>query len=585
MRVLCGQCGQAHDVDDDYDQPTVACSKCGHAIPISRTADGQPHADPAGMGEELGFAEQARQSTARKIPVTCPNCGKTVSVSARVAGRKARCKGCDQPLEIPYPDDLEEFEIPSLYQGDAEVETGLELIAPHQEQPEVAGPRREVESAVDLVPQPDLAPEPGAHDALAELASLNPAADLASLKTNLDFAQATAAPTQGTTGQLASAVQSFQEGKPAARAGQANRPRTARWLLLALLGGAALALPLAVVIPLLMTDDANLPGDPIDDGKNPAPRLVVTPTTKTVGSRSRPSSRPASSPQPSCKILAAVGAPFLARGYLPAGARSMYWRIAANVSAGKKPLQFKTHGADVGLLFGTKRFDSLGVPARGGGILPVRARKTSVSLGKQEARKLTFLFEVPLGLARGQLHIRGLAPQNVVLPAPQEPLAAAKLAGTYEETAPRNLKPLLRDPVMAAIQAAPHQKLVVSSHAGGIQVTIPQARVRGEGKQVAPGLFQTPLKREDHTLLASVRFVEGGRMAILYLADSPFHQLTYVNPKVPASAARRRPRPTEIKPLPAAETIWDDSHGFDPNAEPDPNEKLGPLPTGPSIFD
>jgi DNA-directed RNA polymerase subunit RPC12/RpoP len=132
--VLCGQCGQVNELDEGYREPTVACSRCGHVIAVAAFAQEAPPAEqqPAhdAAAEEPGFAEQARQSNGRKITITCANCGKTVSVSARVAGRNARCKGCDFPIVIPYPDDLEQFELPKLQQGEADHEDGLELVAP-----------------------------------------------------------------------------------------------------------------------------------------------------------------------------------------------------------------------------------------------------------------------------------------------------------------------------------------------------------------------------------------------------------------------------------------------------------------------
>ena len=600
MRVLCGQCGQLNELEDDYGEPDVACSRCGRMIPVAAVAEGQPGGageapavEPANAGEseEPGFAEQARQSTGRKIPVTCPNCGKTVQVSARVAGRKARCKGCDHPLEIPYPDDLEEFELPALYKGEGEYETGLVLLPPPQaDEPEPERPQVETESAVELVPQPDLAPEPVAHE-LAELAALNTGADLAALDRDLDFVQAL--PTHSEeTGQLVSAFQDFHEGKQAARARSARGPGILRWLILLTIAAAAIMLPLLVVVPILTRDDANsgIASVRPDDGEEPndgTTRPVVAPATKAATTGTKPAPKPV---VPGCEVLAITSMPFIADGYFPASAGSLYWRITANVSAGREQISFATSGSDVRLVFGNERFASLGEPAGNEGLFPARGRQTTISLQPGEARKATFLFEVPTDLTRGRLFIRGVTYEDIVLPAPQQLLPAARLAGTYQETPPRHLKPMLRDPVMAAIQAAGRQEMVVSPDAQGIRVTIPAARVTGVGKQVAPGLFRTILKRRDHSLDAAVRFVEGGRRVVLYLADRPYHQLTYANSRAMAPPEPPGPKPV-AKPPPARpivgpgiRTIWDESHGFDPNSRPDPNEKIV-LPTGPSIFD
>jgi len=609
VRVLCGQCGRLNELEDDYAEPTAACSQCGHVIAVAQVADareGRGDEAPAveapeaagRMEEEPGFAEQARQSPGRKIPITCPNCGKTVQVSARVAGRKGRCKDCDHPLEIPYPDDLEEFEIPALYKGDAEQETGLELVLPPQAaEPAVERSHREAEPAIDLAPQPDLAPEPVAHD-LAELAALHPAADLAALDKDLDLSRIL--PTHSEeAGQLASAVLEFHEDKQAVRERRTRGARRMRWLILLLIAAAAVALPLVVVVPILTRGDGNTDIASVRPGGGDSNASVARPVALPATTKASVPTRPAPGPKiPSCEVLAMASAPFIAGGYFPAPARSLYWRITAKISAGKDPISFQTHGADVRLVFGNERFNSLGEPAGNRGLFPARSRRTAVSLKPAEARKVTFLFEVPMDLAQGRLFIRGVTYEDITLPVPREPLAAARLAGTYQETPPRHLKPVLRDPVMAAIQATPRQKLIVSPDAEGIRVTLPDAHVTGAGKQVAPGLFQVPLKHRRHSLRAAVRFVEGGRRAILYLADRPFHQLTYVNPKAKALPPPKPPKPKPVaavkprgkkpatKPIkgPGVGSMWDDSHGFDPNARPDPNEKVI-LPTGPSIFD
>jgi hypothetical protein len=54
-----------------------------------------------------GFAEAARQSVAPKVRVTCEKCSKGFDVSARHAGKKAKCPSCQTLTRIPYPDDVD----------------------------------------------------------------------------------------------------------------------------------------------------------------------------------------------------------------------------------------------------------------------------------------------------------------------------------------------------------------------------------------------------------------------------------------------------------------------------------------------
>jgi len=631
VRVLCGQCGHVNRLDEDYAEPTVACANCGCVISVPGLPDAPAEdlpAEPAGGGqepEELGFAEQARQAGGRSLTVTCTHCGKTVTVSARVAGKKARCKNCDHPLEIPYPDDLEDFELPQLYRGPDAHENGLELVPPAADLPELHAPSDSIAEAgaeFDLMAEPELAlmaaaaareeAAARAGDPTASLASYDPAAPLAALDREYEPEESAPPPPEGAD-ELVSAVQDFHGGKPAAaraRRRQAGGSRAVQWLLLLAIGGAAIALPLAVVIPILTMDEPkedDLAAVINNDRPGPAPATrgtggaAVTPDTR-ASTQTRPSPKPAPGPKsPACKILAAEPGAFGTGGYFPAPPRSVYWRLKARISAGAEPLRLKTYGQSVRLVFDSERFNSLGVPAAGlEGLFPVRARQATVALKPGESQEVTFLFEVPMDLTKGGLFVRSMPYQDILLPAPRPP-GPEVLSGTWQEVAPRSLKPVLRHPVMAAVQAAPDQRLMVSASPEGIDVAIPVAAVAGVGKPVGPGLYETALRHGNDVLEGAVlRFVEGGHRAILYLAEGPFHQLTYVNPKIEAPATRpvlvepvkpaRQPvkRPvTVIAPMgPGIHKVPDheDPPDFDPNAKPrerDPTK----LPTGPSIFD
>jgi DNA-directed RNA polymerase subunit RPC12/RpoP len=573
VRVVCGQCGQVLELDDGFDQPTVECTRCGHIITIPR-ADLEQAAEAAEGFEELdledderGFAEQARSATERRIPITCPNCGKTVTVGARLAGRRARCKGCDHPLQIPYPDDLEEFKLPSFRRRVDESETGLELISETDAAGEPAGP-------------------PGADQAAA--ASANEALDWA-LEPPPQPAWTPELSESEEAGELVTAVEGYRGRRAGAR--RARRSSLVPWLIV--LGAVVVvAAGVALVGPGFFAQDSNDPklaGVDANDAP-PTTRNAAqgSPTTKRIGP-----DHPTPVPKPDlpiCKLLTAVLEPFANGGYFPARTNAVYCKITVLATAGRKPVRFRTYGQDVTLTTADRTYLSLGEPA-GGGPVPVRSRRTTVSLPPGKGRKVTFLFELPQQDAVGRLTIANLAGANLALNAAPKPVPAAALNGTYSETVPRNLRPLLRDPVMAAIQAAPGRQLSVAATAKGLRLAMPDALISGLATEIAPGRFRATLHHGSNALDCTLRFLNGGRRLILYLADQPFHQLTYVNPGASA-APGSRPKPPASRPAsrPATRPSPPKPVGSGPAARLNPNESpasTGPAksPTRRSLFD
>ena len=130
-----------------------------------------------------------------------------------------------------------------------------------------------------------------------------------------------------------------------------------------------------------------------------------------------------------------------------------------------------------------------------------------------------------------RLHSRSRAGSGKSTSAEQPPSPGASkqadLAGSYKEKPPRNLKPLLRHPVMAAIQSAPRHRIVVRRSKEGFVVSIPEAAVEGKAKSLGGGLYKAVLKRSADALDCKLRLINGGRGLILYLSDAPFHQVTY----------------------------------------------------------
>ena len=113
MQILCGQCGKTMHLEPGYEALAVSCIHCGRDIDLlALDAEKAPQWGPDDTipiedEEALSFAAIARDMMKRSsmIQVECGSCRKTLSVSIRKSGKKARCPGCEASIRIPYPDD------------------------------------------------------------------------------------------------------------------------------------------------------------------------------------------------------------------------------------------------------------------------------------------------------------------------------------------------------------------------------------------------------------------------------------------------------------------------------------------------
>ena len=648
LNIKCGQCGHINELQANWDQLVAFCVKCGHKIPVPLHQDAQADVvEDLSGDDEVGFAEQARQSEGRKVNITCSKCGKTVTVSARVAGRKARCKACDAPMDIPYPDDLAQAELPRPRNGAKE--TGLDLEAPGEMSAlgRGAAPPDDRESMLDLLPEPiHAADDEGTHEPLPVVIPLSQhaapaalhhpphhpphrrpangargapqeaptpkAAVLAGIEA-LSQLPPQASPGQGAlaqglgpqeqihspdVAQLAIAVQDFHAGREAvlARRRRAARLRSGIYLAVGTVVCSSLAGLAVMLWPVIfpqqqhvvdITDRAprtGAKGGPATPtvgkhavGVTPATHLAAAPTTgdgtgKTINTSPQP---PPSYPR--CDV-AVLGTTFGPGGYYPAALGSIYWKMTARIRAAAEPISFRAMGKDVQLAFGDKTVDSLGIPedsTGGGGLLPRLARQETISIQPGQSRQVTLLFEVPVEISKYELII-GKLKWPFTIRSAIEPIAAASLTATFVEAAPRNLRPMLADPVMSAIQSAGQQQLAVRPRAGGLEVVIPEAQVSGLATPAGPDVYGVGLSYGEYKLAANLRFVDGGRTAILYLADKPFHQITYINPSAPRPP--EPPAPTD-SPTTATGKTPDSS-----NPDRD-HDKIPYIPPGKGLFD
>ena len=226
------------------------------------------------------------------------------------------------------------------------------------------------------------------------------------------------------------------------------------------------------------------------------------------------------------KLLASSLELFISDGYRPAAPQSVFWKLRLTITAGDYSVLVPTFGADFRLEIDGKRYGSLGV-MREAGILGSQPRREELELQPAETRRIEVIFEVPESSGPAELTVTDLGRLSVPSPVSYSGSYRGKVIGTYVESPPRNCKPLLRDPVMAAIQSATNQSLIIARKNGELTVEIPEAGVAGTASKTA-AIYEAVLHHGDDSLPCKLRQIHNGQRLILYLKDEPFHQITYV---------------------------------------------------------
>jgi hypothetical protein len=174
-------------------------------------------------------------------------------------------------------------------------------------------------------------------------------------------------------------------------------------------------------------------------------------------------------------------------------------------------------------------YPSLGAPASGGAV-----PRPAVAPRPEPNRPSTQrVFEVP---ARGGVALAPALPDGrtrVRLPDP--PASQSIQPGLYIEQAPRNLRPLLRGPVLEAVQSAPPgQGLRLEPRGKQFRLELPAAGVSGLLRRVRPGVLEGVLRKGPHSRVVTLRscrqtadLADGIVRVVLYLDDQPMHQLTF----------------------------------------------------------
>ena len=495
MQFVCGQCGRRFDVDRPEAGGRVICPKCAHPVPVPPPeAELRDRGLSVGLPQRTGgFAAEARRALGRKVYVVCGNCGKSLMVPGRLTGKTRRCPSCGHSILIPLPE-------------------GLELVSEEPagatEDIDTAARDREDEDRIVESQRRDIRGVPTARSAPA-VAGPGPAGDVAR-----DAASKSA---RGEPVEPA-------RGEPVGPARKSKRTRWLRRAVVAVVGLTLLAAVGAVLYSRFAPADTDPPDGPpklAAGGGSNVPTGAQPTTTRQVAPPPPPKSVP-----PRYRAVAAAAEVFAVGGYYPAAHDRAWWKLDVRITAGSDPLSFNTAGPDVTLMVGGKPIESLGAPG-GGGLLPSRSTPGRASLEPDETGPFKFLFDVPQALRSASLRIAGLRPTTVSPSGAAVQPGKDGLEGVYDEQLPRNLRPLLRNPVMAAIQSAPGREVIIKRRGRLLQVFMPDAGVLGPAEPVAAGVYNVFLNYRSDTIKCRLRLFDSGRGLILYLSDQPFHQLTF----------------------------------------------------------
>jgi DNA-directed RNA polymerase subunit RPC12/RpoP len=226
---------------------------------------------------------------------------------------------------------------------------------------------------------------------------------------------------------------------------------------------------------------------------------------------------------PAVTVAGAAADVFGPGRYAPAPPGQVYWRVKTVLRPAKAG-ELATAG-DVSLKTPDGPVTSKGVAVQSSLPGPV-GQATRMTLRPGAEQTVTFVFLVSDSLREAKLVVAGVgeAPVGPV----SLPPVAGELAGDYVEQLPRNLKPLLKNAVMAAVQSVPSQRLELRANGGGaFSVSLPSAGVKGTARPVGGDLLEARLELGKDVLSCHLRVLEGGKTLVLYLSPRPFHQVTF----------------------------------------------------------
>jgi len=557
--------------DEPSDDRVVCCTHCGHEVGANGSAHGEQPAFDVGSEDEA-FAVVMRSALTRKIHVNCGSCGRGLKVSLRMAGRKTTCPACGNRVKLPFAGQEAERRIEELIAKRSPRVIASETEIPDQAPDKKALPMVQIEAS-ELAELATFVETDGADDeATLEIPEdsdfMHRSADALEGREILALNEAISAFTSprgsSASQELPALQEAVQKLAPKAREGMSGQKKAA---MLAVAAAVCIAVGIWVMAGFLRGEptDPNKdnviasldPGGNTSGGTNTNVTPRKNPTTKTKPIIPKPVKL-----IPICQAVTSSTDSFAGNGFFPAGPGKVFCRVCVQVTAGDDKLELDNYGKGAVLRIGLDSYPSLGEPVKS--MLPILPRRMRMRIHARGSRTITMLFELPqksVGTTakKGIVSLGKIAPASVTLGSPAHVLPAEAVTGSslpYVETAPRNTKPLLSDPVMSAIQNTMPQKLSVRPGLNGsVKLSLGSGEVTGTARQDTSGLYVTQLKHNGSTLQCLLRFAHGGKEAILYLSEEPFHQLTFARPGwsrnvpvVPQGNRRVRPKPKTTSP-------------------------------------
>jgi hypothetical protein len=229
---------------------------------------------------------------------------------------------------------------------------------------------------------------------------------------------------------------------------------------------------------------------------------------------------------------------FATGGRHPARPGYLYWRVTVRLEAAGKAITLSSAGPDAVLVSMGMRIESLGSPDDGS-LLPARARGREVSVRPGSPTSATFVFEVPQEFTRARLVLAGGGEVLLRVGRVRTDVPARRLAGQYVEALPRNLPPLADEPILAALRDAPGE-LAVAARGEDLALRFTASGVEGLARPAGRGggVYEVGLGRGRRSLRAKLRVLPDGGGLVLFLDDSPYHQLTYRRADAPGRGVR-----------------------------------------------
>ncbi|MBT3201382.1 MAG: hypothetical protein HN350_15890 [Phycisphaerales bacterium] len=579
MKILCGQCGQMSLVSAKAGAKAIACSHCGHKIdtsvsskPIRPVFDVEP--------EDQAFAVASREALARKVHVNCGACGRGLKVSLRMAGRKTTCPACGERVKLPLAGHEADMRLEALIekrsaaffaaQAEAAAEETSASIMNFDES-ELAELATYVDSDSS---KDDIAIEISDEDdeMMHRSAEAMEDRDILALRAAVSAISHRPASSPDELPALQKAAKQHKTVTKRSMSGQ-NK------LLITIAAVLCISAGIWMTVKFIFNDAP--PADPnsiagFDPGKTdltpntgsntPATKPV---TTKPIIDKPIPPVTPKIIA--ACRAVTSVTDSFASGGFFPAKPGKVYCRITVQVKAGDDKVEFSNYGESAKLQIGLNSFTSIGEPVKT--IFPTLPQRKHFIIPSKTSKTLTMLFDLPekaLGKtgARGVVTLGKLPPMSIQLGSPAHVLPAAAVTDKskpYLEIAPRNTRPMLSDPVMAAIQRTTPQKLSIRKGPadGSVKLSLGSGEITGAATRDSRGLYVAQLKHNKNTLDCLLRFSHGGREAILYMSEEPFHQLTFAQtgwskslPIVPqiTDTVKPKPKPPVYKPKPKPPT-------------------------------